>query len=232
MIKKIEDLNYYELLEVSASATTQDIHKAYERIRRVYEPNSIALYSLFTPEETAVIHQRIEEAYRTLLYEDNRRRYDAMLRSREEVQEQPAPSPTPSRYQAPTVQPALPLQSSNRYTNSPTGMDTDQSRPFTSPHKEAAGTGGQAQQFSGEFSGPAIKLMREQRGLTLRNIADTTKISIRYLEYIEGEVYAKLPARPYLRGFLGLYAKVLGQEQERVVTDYIKRYDAAKTKPK
>jgi len=30
----------------------------------VYEPNSLALYSLFTPEETAEITQRIEEAYR------------------------------------------------------------------------------------------------------------------------------------------------------------------------
>jgi hypothetical protein len=40
MIKKIEDLNYYELLEVSPKATSQEIHKAYERVRRVYEPNS------------------------------------------------------------------------------------------------------------------------------------------------------------------------------------------------
>jgi curved DNA-binding protein CbpA len=36
MIKKIEDLNYYELLEISPRATSQEIHKAYERVRRVY----------------------------------------------------------------------------------------------------------------------------------------------------------------------------------------------------
>ena len=61
-MKKIEDLNFYELLEVSPTASTQEIHKAYERIRRVYEPNSVALYSLFTADESAAIHQRIEEA--------------------------------------------------------------------------------------------------------------------------------------------------------------------------
>ena len=43
MIKKIEDLNYYELLEVSPQATAQEIHKAYERVRRVYEPNQLVL---------------------------------------------------------------------------------------------------------------------------------------------------------------------------------------------
>ena len=90
MIKKIEDLNYYELLEVSPQATSQEIHRAYERIRRVYEPNSVALYSLFTPEETAEIYQRIEEAYRTLVYEDNRKSYDAICEGRSELPEPPA----------------------------------------------------------------------------------------------------------------------------------------------
>ena len=47
MLKKVEDMNYYELLEVSYRATAQEIHKAYERIRKIYDPNSIALYSLF-----------------------------------------------------------------------------------------------------------------------------------------------------------------------------------------
>jgi len=76
MLKKIEDMNYYELLEVSPRATMQEIHKAYERIRRIYDPNSIALYSLFSPDETEKIRNRIEEAYRTLIYEENRRSYD------------------------------------------------------------------------------------------------------------------------------------------------------------
>ena len=80
MLKKIDDMNYYELLEVSYRATAQEIHKAYERVRKIYDPNSIALYSLFSPEETEKIRQRVEDAYRTLIYDENRRDYDRTLR--------------------------------------------------------------------------------------------------------------------------------------------------------
>jgi curved DNA-binding protein CbpA len=227
MIKKIEDLNYYELLEVSLTATAQEIHRAYERVRRVYEPNSIALYSLFTPEETAVIHQRIEEAYRTLVYEENRRRYDATLRSLNEMPE-PAPPPAPSipKYQTRAAQPALPLQSENRYTRA------DAPRPASAPDKPTQEEVSPVSPFIAEFTGPVIKVLREQRGLTIRYLADTTKVGSRYLECIEEENYAKLPARPYLRGFLGLYAKALGYEPERMISDYLKRYDAAMNSPK
>jgi curved DNA-binding protein CbpA len=225
MIKKIEDLNYYELLEVSVTATAQQIHKAYERVRRVYEPNSIALYSLFTPDETAAIHQRIEEAYRTLVYEDNRRRYDATLRNRDEIPElEPAPPPPSiSKYQTSPAQPALPLQSENHYTTADAPPPPFAPVPDRSAQEEIS----PVSPFIAEFTGPVIKVLREQRGLTIRNIADSTKVGSRYLEYIEEENYAKLPARPYLRGFLGLYAKALGYEPDRMISDYLKRYDAA-----
>ena len=86
--------------------------------------------------------------------------------------------------------------------------------------------------FDGEFSGPAIKLLREKRNLSMKQLADTTKIGSRYLELIEEENYKKLPARPYLRGFLVLYAKTLGYEPERLTADYMKRFDAAKNSAK
>ena len=230
MIKKIEDLNFYELLEVSLTATSQDIHKAYERVRRVYEPNSIALYSLFTPEETAAIHQRIEEAYRTLVYEDNRKRYDAKLLSRERMPEpRPPVPPPPAKYQASPAQPALPLHSENRYLDN-IGLAAETPTPLTGPapiRKPGPEEVSPVSTFIAEFSGHALKALREQRGVTLRALADTTKVSARYLELIEAENFDKLPARAYTRGFLSLYAKALGYEPERVIADYLKRYDAA-----
>jgi curved DNA-binding protein CbpA len=227
MLKKIEDLNFYELLEVSSQATSQEIHKAYERVRRVYEPNSVALYSLFSPEETAAITQRIEDAYRTLLYEDNRKRYDAMLQGHEELPDLP-PLPSMPRYQPAHVQPAFKLPSENRHLSPPEPRPLEQpDTPKTAPEPATL-----ASRFIAEFTGSALKMLREQNGLSLRNIADTTKVGTRYLEFIEEENFEKLPARAYIRGFLMLYAKELGCEPDRAASDYLKRYDAAMNPPK
>jgi cytoskeletal protein RodZ len=54
-----------------------------------------------------------------------------------------------------------------------------------------------------------------------------TKVSVRYLEFIEEENFKKLPARAYIRGFIMLYAKALGYDPDRMSSDYLKRYDAA-----
>lgn len=232
MIKKIEDLNYYELLEVSPRATSQEIHKAYERVRRVYEPNSMALYSLFSPEETAIITQRIEEAYRTLVYDDNRKRYDALLRGQEELPDLP-PLPSEPEYELRPVEPALQhrhvqsaltLPSENRYVTAPE-LPFQQPIPQNNVREPIT----PVSQFIADFTGPAIKMLREQHGLTLRDIADKTKIGTRYLECIEEELFNKLPARAYIRGFLMLYAQALGCEPERMASDYLKRYDSAVT---
>ncbi len=225
-MKRIEDLNFYELLEVSPLATTQEIHKAYERVRRVYEPNSVALYSLFSPEETAAIHQRVEDAYRTLIYEDNRKIYDALLREQNKLPEMPPPS-QPQAYQPRHGQQTMTF--SDEY-HPLTERDTKPqpaavSAPLPEPPPPVS-------EFIGEFTGPAIKALREQQGQNLRSIADLTKVNARYLELIEEENFQKLPARTYIRGFLMLYAKALGcANAERLAGDYLKRYDAVMKPP-
>jgi flagellar biosynthesis protein FlhG len=224
MIKKIEDLNFYELLEVSPTATSQEIHKAYERIRRVYDPNSIALYSLFTPDETAAIHQRIEEAYRTLVYEDNRKKYDAMLRERNELPELPPPPPPAPKYQPRPARAPVPVQQENPHTGGSSDAMPPTAPTAPRPVQEEISP---VSPFTAEFTGPVIKILREQQGLSLRDIADMTKVSVRYLEFIEEDNFKKLPARAYIRGFLMLYAKALGYDPERMTGDYLKRYDAA-----
>jgi curved DNA-binding protein CbpA len=219
MIKRIEDLNYYELLEVNPSATTQEIHKAYERIRRVYEPNSMALYSLFTADETTSMYQRIEDAYRTLIYEENRKKYDLLLKNKSTDTPAPPEAPPAPAYQPQPLQPALTLPSKNRHI---IGEQLPLQPPIAvTPPEEMVSP---VAHLIAEFTGPAIKAVREQSGLTLRNIADTTKLGVRYLEFIEEENFTKLPARTYVRGFLMLYAKALGCDPERMTSDYLKRY--------
>jgi curved DNA-binding protein CbpA len=226
MMKKIEDLNYYELLEVSPTATSQEIHKAYERTRKVYDPNSIALYSLFTPEETAAIQQRIEDAYRTLMYDSYRKKYDEMLRSQnQEAESDIHDLPYPG-------EPSSTLPLGFDAPRQPQPQAAAQAAAAKEPPKPEEPELLSPQPFDGEFTGSAIRLLREKRNMTVKHVAEVTKVGARYLELIEEENYAKLPVRPYLRGFLVLYAKALGYEPERLTSDYLKRYDAAMNTPK
>jgi len=228
MLKKIDDMNYYELLEVSYRATAQEIHKAYERVRKIYDPNSIALYSLFSPEETEKIRQRVEDAYRTLIYDENRRDYDRTLRDiplapepqQPELRYQPRPFSAPSRTPRMAEPPVSVVE--------PRAAEP-QPAPAPPPLPDKLQT---VPADITEFTGSVLKMLREQRGLTTRNVADTTKLSLRYVEGIEEESYKKLPARPYLRGFLFVYARAIGYEPDRIVNDYMKRYDAAMIPPK
>ena len=222
MIKKIDNLDFYEVLEINPSATTQEIHKAYERLRKIYDPNSIALYSLFTPEETAAMQARIEEAYRTLLYEDKRKQYDAALKDRNERLEPEPPSLPQTRASQPAQPPASPPADHDCLSG-----PAERPQRMPAPASPSPGAVKPVPEFIGEFTGPAIKSLREQSGRELRTIADLTKVSIRYLQFVEEENFKKLPARPYIRGFLMLYAKALGCDAERLAGDYLKRYDAA-----
>jgi curved DNA-binding protein CbpA len=232
MLKKIEDMNYYELLEVSYRATAQEIHKAYERVRKIYDPNSIALYSLFSPDETEKIRQRVEDAYRTLIYDENRRDYDRTLRDIPDLPEAPQPElryqPRPYAPRSHTPRMAEPLP------HAP-ASEPRAAEPQPSPPPAPPAIPDKLQSVPADITGltgSVLKMMREQRGLTARNVADITKLSGRYIEGIEEENFKKLPARPYIRGFLVLYAKAIGYEPDRIVSDYLKRYDAAMAPPK
>ena len=221
MLKKIEDMNYYELLEVSYRATAQEIHKAYERVRRIYDPNSIALYSLFSPEETEKIRQRVEDAYRTLIYDENRREYDRTLHDIPLSTEPPQPE---LRYQPRTVTPPPAPRMAEPAAPPP---EPRAAEPAPAPATPVMPVTLQPVPADiPEITGSVLKMMREQRNVTARALADMTKLNGRYIECIEEESFKKLPARPYLRGFLVLYAKAIGYEPDRIVNDYLKRYDA------
>ena len=78
------------------------------------------------------------------------------------------------------------------------------------------------------FSGPLLRQIREAVGVELREIAERSKIGMAYLQALESEVFAKLPAPVYVRGFLAEYARALGLDPERVKQTYLDRYRAAR----
>ena len=75
-MKWIKQQTYYEILEVSPTATIKEIQLAYDHAKETFHPDSLAVYSLFSEEEIQEIQGAIEEAYRVLMDEALRKRYD------------------------------------------------------------------------------------------------------------------------------------------------------------
>lgn len=69
--------------------------------------------------------------------------------------------------------------------------------------------------------GEWLRQQREIRGLSLREIVDSTKISMRYLEALETDRFDRLPAPIFARGFLRQYAQYVGLDSDDVVNFYL-----------
>jgi cytoskeleton protein RodZ len=68
--------------------------------------------------------------------------------------------------------------------------------------------------------GERLRREREMRGITLDEIAESTKISRRHLESLEKEDFDSLPGGIFNRGFVRSYARYLGIDEEQAVADY------------
>jgi transcriptional regulator with XRE-family HTH domain len=68
-----------------------------------------------------------------------------------------------------------------------------------------------------EFLGEYLKKAREDRNLSIEEVAESTKIKGCYLRAIEEDRFESLPSPFYIRSFLRLYASFLGFDPEDVL---------------
>lgn len=69
--------------------------------------------------------------------------------------------------------------------------------------------------------GERLQREREMRGITLEEIADSTKIGTRSLRALEEEDFEKLPGGIFNKGFVRAYARYLGIDEEQAVADFL-----------
>ena len=72
--------------------------------------------------------------------------------------------------------------------------------------------------------GEKLRREREMRGVSLREIADGTKISVRFLQALEEDRTDVLPGGLFPRAFVKQYALFLGLEPERAVADFVAQH--------
>ncbi len=73
---KIEDMDHYDILNVSRNASFKEIEKSYLIGKAAYSKGSLAHYTLLEEEERQLMLDRIETAYMILGDEDKRQAYD------------------------------------------------------------------------------------------------------------------------------------------------------------
>jgi flagellar biosynthesis protein FlhG len=204
--------SHYELLEVPPTASFEDIRRANRRIREIYGAESIAISGLYDPASLEAVHRRLDLAYTTLMDAAKRKEYDLEL----------FPDGVP-----------MPVTPSSGSDARNLGHRTDApARPPAKVDDQAAVRPPMPELTPiTEFTGPLLRQIREAVGVELREIAEKSKIGMAYLHALEGEIFAKLPAAVYVRGFLSEYARALGLDAERVKQTYLARFKTARPSP-
>lgn len=210
--------DHYEALDVSPSATREEIERAYHLAKATYADDSLAGYSVFQEGELPLLRERLEHAYRTLSDQDTRRAYDeeinrpvAHLRG-EQVEDSLPP--------VPAVEPPRPPDIAQILLPPPLAFHTELDEEEISEEEQ------------GEFDGARLARVRERRGIELDEVAGITKVNPSYLLFIEQERFDDLPAAVYVRGFVKCYARCLGLDPDRVARSYMRRYEERSSKRK
>jgi len=72
--------------------------------------------------------------------------------------------------------------------------------------------------------GTTMRHLREERGVSLRQIADATKISVSALEALECNDISRLPGGIFSRAFVRAYASEVGIDPETTVRDFMVQF--------
>lgn len=241
----MEPKNYYEVLEIAVNATPQEIERAYVRAKNAYSGDSVALYSLMTPQECQQVVDQIEEAYSVLGFPEKRREYDR-VRGLNQTQAQiyqnfESTEDLAASIARPVMRPVI--ETVSNVDNKSAVLDTEvkpafQYEDYSSNGQEARVSKIQAIRKFGldytvdqtmelkieqtmEFTGATLREIREYKNVSMERLVEMTKISRTYLEAIENDNIKKLPADVYARGFVSQYAKVLKLNTDLVATSYI-----------
>ena len=69
--------------------------------------------------------------------------------------------------------------------------------------------------------GEELRRERELRGIDLREIAEATKVNLRFLDALERNEFDTLPGGLFTRGFIRAYASHIGADPDKLVNAYL-----------
>jgi hypothetical protein len=210
-MKPFEQQNYYEILEISPTATQFEIRSAYKTALYIYDDSSPVSYSFFSKDERKNILALLEEAFLTLINDQTRSEYNRKLLEEGDLDEETLFG---DGYKKP-----IPI------------IDLKRSRVST--HRKIMSSKIKSMKSSnhimGELlaldviTGSDLKKMRMLLGVPLEHIAEYTKVRINLLRCIEEDRFDELPSTFHLKSFLRSYIEYFQLDPEPFVDRYMKR---------
>jgi DnaJ-class molecular chaperone len=211
MIKKIEDMDFYEILNLRIDATQIEIENAYLLAMATYHEEAMASYGVLSARERELILGRIEDAFQTLADPEKRRAYDTMIRaSRPESKKRAYFRKSTEKLEIEDAEEKAKFWDRFKSAILPrrTGKRKDKAngkkngKDWRALHKD--------RYYYGEF----LRSVREQRGLTLEEAAQTCNINANLLRALEDEDDNALPSGKDRYDLLKAYAGCLGLSPE------------------
>lgn len=197
MEKDFEQMNYYERLDITPNASALEIRSAYNAALQMYQPDSLVSYSFFSKEERNKILSHLEQAYLTLINEAQRVEYDRKLNQQGILKE--------SHNIAALKKPVNIFDINRQKFNVATWKNNnDELRRKIVQSKNITEILSRQ-----EIKGSDLKTIRNELGVAIEKIHQETKIRLDYLNCIEQDETAKLPAPVFLKGFIKAYLRSL-----------------------
>ncbi|MBN2409482.1 MAG: helix-turn-helix domain-containing protein [Candidatus Aminicenantes bacterium] len=211
MIKKIEDLDYYEILNLTSNASPKDVGNSYLLAVATYHQDSLASYGGLIDKERDLILDKIEAAYQTLRDPEKRKAYDAQVGKRP---------------------PGIPLKADFRSSTKPLQIEDasegkslwDKVRSvLASGRRRKAGRalenepGGWGRWSAADdfyYYGDILKKLRMRKGLTLEDISKKCGVPPSRLQSLEEEIPDHQSDGEKMRDVLRRYAKCLGLDPD------------------
>lgn len=228
--------NYYDILDIREDATRKEILEAYQKAKAVYNRDSMALYSLYSDDESSNMINLIEEAYQVLINPQRRDFYNKEhnISSNRSVVNIIFDKPgemkrtfveTPNFKRSSTEEEADESIKVNKTAFKAyatiTKQDADNNPPEYKINEDMEKKIGTEKDFKGDF----FAEVRKYKNMSYVYVSNKLKVAVYHIEAIEREDYSALPAKVYVRGFLKSYAKLLGFDVEKASTVYLARFD-------
>ena len=219
-MRGIDELDHYELLEISRTATSREIDRAYRMAQQTYADGSLALYSVFESLDARAIRDRLDEAYRVLSDPELRAQYDEIMKV-ETPMTIDLDSDTP-------IEQALRRDAEQADRVGGVGDRANDAVPADSFDDVVEEFDAIEDDGSGEFDGVRLRRNRMFRGYEIDDISSVTKVNSTHLRNIEDENFGELPADVYVRGFVKAYAQTIGLDPKIVVPSYMARLEGSR----